>query len=205
MDPRLRCEVVPQEQVYELCFQLARAISASGYDAEIVVAISRGGFVPARHLCDFLGLSAMTSIKVQHYGPGARKQRRAWVKYPLSGGIEDRRVLLVDDVNDTGDTLQVAKEHLSSFAPAEVRTAVLHEKLTTTLEADYRAVEVRDWHWIVYPWAVFEDLGNFLSLMDPAPSDAADAAARLLADHGIRLDQRLASRVLEYSRRQVPG
>ena len=205
MTAGLRCEMVNQHQVYELCWGLAQRISASGYRPEILVAISRGGFVPARYLCDFLDISAMTSIKVQHYGPGAKKQRRAWVKYPLSGQIEDRRVLLVDDVNDTGDTLLVATEHLRSFAPTEVRTAVVHEKLTTTVAADYREVQVSDWHWIIYPWAIFEDVGSFLGQMAPAASDPADARQRLSAEHGIHMDDALVARVLEFSRQHRDG
>ena len=93
MQRELRCELVPQAEVYELCWELAEAVRASGYRPQVVIAIARGGFVPARYLCDFLSISAMTSIKVQHYAPGARKQRRAWVKYPLSGSIEGQKVL----------------------------------------------------------------------------------------------------------------
>jgi len=196
MTQKLRCELVSQEAVYELCWELARTIRDSGFQPEIVVAVSRGGCVPARYLCDFLGISALTSIKVQHYAPGAHKERKAWIKYPLSGRIEDRRVLVVDDVNDTGDTLAAALEHLGSFSPREVRTAVLHEKQTTELHADYRVVDVTDWHWIVYPWAVFEDLGSFLAAMEPLPRGPDEAARRLLEDYGIRVERRQLERIL---------
>jgi len=193
---KFRCELVSQEAVYELCWELGQAIRSSGFQPDIMVAISRGGCVPARYLCDFLGISALTSVKVQHYAPGARKERSAWVKYPLSGRIDAERVLVIDDVNDTGDTLAAALEHLNSFAPGEVRTAVLHEKLTTQLHADYRAVIVREWHWIVYPWAVFEDLGGFLLGMKPVPKTPEDAARRLLEDYDVRVERLQLERIL---------
>jgi hypoxanthine phosphoribosyltransferase len=195
MEQELRCELVPQSQVYELCWELAAAIRASGYHPEVVIAIARGGFVPARYLCDFLSISAMTSIKIQHYAPGARKQGRAWVKYPLGGSIEGQQVLLVDDVNDTGDTLEAALDHLKGFGAADLRTAVLHEKLTTRFRAHYRVREVRDWHWIVYPWAVFEDLLAFLHEMQPPPVSADQAAQRLREDYGIEIPKRQVERI----------
>jgi hypoxanthine phosphoribosyltransferase len=195
MDRALHCELVTQAQVYELCWQLAQAVRDSGYRPEVVIAIARGGFVPARYLCDFLSISAMTSIKVQHYAPGARKQRRAWVKYPLGGSIEGQKVLLVDDVNDTGDTLEAALDHLKSFGAGDLRAAVLHEKLTTRLRADYRVLEVRDWHWVVYPWAVFEDLLAFLRGMQPPPVSAEQAAQRLGEDYGIEIPQQQLRRI----------
>jgi hypoxanthine phosphoribosyltransferase len=195
MDRELHCELVTEAQVYELCWELAEAVRASGYRPEVVVAIARGGFVPARYLCDFLSISAMTSIKVQHYAPGARKQRRAWVKYPLGGSIEGQNVLLVDDVNDTGDTLEAALDHLRGFGAGDLRTAVLHEKLTTRFRADYRVLEVRDWHWIVYPWAVFEDLLAFLRGMHPPPTSPEQAGQRLREHYGIEISQNQLQRV----------
>lgn len=195
MERELRCELVPQEQVYELCWQLAELVRGSGFRPQVVIAIARGGFVPARYLCDFLSISAMASIKVQHYDPGARTQHRAWVRYPLGGSIEGLDVLVVDDVNDSGDTLEAALEHLQGFGARSLRTAVLHEKLTTRIRADYRAFEVRDWHWIIYPWAVFEDLQAFLRGMQPPPASATEAGERLNYQYGIRLPQTQIARI----------
>jgi hypoxanthine phosphoribosyltransferase len=193
---RLRCELVSQEAVYELCWELARAIRSSGFRPDVLVAISRGGCVPARYLCDFLDISALTTVKVEHYVAGAHKQQRTVIRYPLSGTIEDQRVLVVDDVNDTGDTLVAALDHLDRFGAREIRTAVLHEKSTTERRADYAVVEVKDWHWIVYPWAVFEDLGSFLEEMEPVPAQPDEAARRLWEEHCIRIGRHQLERIL---------
>lgn len=196
MEERFYCELVSLDIVYDTSWALGKAVRESGYAPDVVVAIARGGFVPARFLCDFLGIADMTSLKVQHYAPGAAKERRAWVKYPVGGDIHDKKVLVVDDVNDTGDTLKVAVDHLQSLGVPEIRTAVLHEKQTSAIRADYRAVDVLDWHWIIYPWAVVEDVGGFIAKMEPPPATPGEAADRLAEEYGIQLPERRLSMIM---------
>jgi hypoxanthine phosphoribosyltransferase len=50
MTPKLRCELVPHETVYDLPWTVAGKVRASGYEPDLVIAISRGGFTPARGL-----------------------------------------------------------------------------------------------------------------------------------------------------------
>lgn len=190
MTERLRCQLVSLEEVYELSYRLARAVRASGYHPQLVVAISRGGYVPARLLCDFLDLSELTSIRIQHYVRAATREAAACVKMPLCVDARGRRLLVVDDVNDSGETLRVARAHLAGYAPAEVRTAVLHEKTASPQRADYAAQTLAQWRWIIYPWALVEDVGGFLREMDPPPREAAEAARRLKEDYGLELPAR---------------
>jgi len=196
MPATMHCELVTLQAVYDLSYQLACQVRDSGYRPDLVVAIARGGFAPARFVCDFLGIRDMTSIKVQHYGAGAQKEARAWVKYPRAADIAGLQVLVVDDVNDTGDTLVVAREHLLEAAPAEVRTAVLHEKATSPVHADYHAAEVLEWRWIIYPWARVEDIGGFVRRMQPPPDDNATVRRRLAEDYGLTLDAAETERIL---------
>ena len=196
MSERIPCELVTLQAVYELSYQLACQIRDSQFAPDVVIAIARGGFVPARFVCDFRGLHDMTSIKVQHYAPGAEKEDKAYVKYPLGGDIHGQRVLIVDDVNDTGDTLIVARRHIQAAGPAQVRTAVLHEKATSPVHADYHAAEVLEWRWIIYPWARVEDIGGFIRRMDPRPGDTAAIRERLRQDYGIDIDAAETERIL---------
>jgi hypoxanthine phosphoribosyltransferase len=196
MAERMDCELVALEEVYELSWTLASKVRRSGYDAEVVVAIARGGFPPARFLCDFLGIPDMACIQVQHYAPGAQQEARARIRFPLGGDVRGLRVLVVDDVNDSGDTFRAALDHLADSGAAAIRTACLHEKTTTVTPADFRAVEVREWHWIIYPWAVMEDVGGFLRRLPSVPS-AEEAAQHLEETYGIRLARRQLERVLE--------
>lgn len=182
-----RCEVVGWSRIDALVRRLAQRIGESGYRPDIVVAIGRGGYVPGRLLADWLGLMDLASFKIEHYRH-ARKIHAARVRYPLSADLSGRRVLLVDDVADSGETFAVALRHLRKCGtPAEIKTAVLHYKTTSPYVPDYYAHKSIKWRWIVYPWAVAEDVGGFLCAMTPVPADLDDAAQRLAAEHGIRL------------------
>ena len=181
MPERMRCELISWPETERLCQRLAELIRASGYRPELVIAIGRGGYVPARLLCDELHLMGLTSIKIEHYLSGANRQKEAVIRYPLKADIRGLRVLLVDDVNDSGDTLAVATQHLQAFQPCEVRTAVMHNKTVTRFKVDYCARKIIKWRWLIYPWAVNEDICGFLQRLVPAPASMEDAQ-KLLAE-----------------------
>lgn len=185
----MRCELITWSEVQRLCLRLANLIRESDYHPDIVVAIGRGGFVPARLLCDYLDIMALTSIKIEHYLAGSSKQEQAVIRYPLCTPIKDLRVLLVDDVNDSGDTLDIAIQHLNSFQPREVRTAVMHHKTSTHFNVDYQAKTIIKWRWLIYPWAMVEDISDFIQRMTPPPTTLQAAQQQLAEQYGIKISQ----------------
>jgi len=138
--------------------------SDSNRQPDLVIAIGRGGFVPARVVCDELLITSLTSIRLEHWGPAASRKEKALVKYPIACSVEDKDLLVIDDVSDTGDTLSAAVGYLQQLHPSRIRTGVLHHKVSSQFNPDYYAELVRDWHWIIYPWAIHEDLCGFLEL-----------------------------------------
>ncbi len=196
MSDNLRCELISQQVVYDLVYKLAAQIANSNYQPDLVVAISRGGFTPARVLCDVLGLFNLTSIRIVHYRKAAVHEQQAYVKYPLCMDIADQRILLVDDVNDTGDTLRAGRAHLEGLGPTEVRIAVLHEKIRSPVKAEYVAEILDEWRWLIYPWAVVEDVGGFLREMTPPPDTTDQAAEWLKKTYGLELQYDQLERLL---------
>ena len=192
----MRCEVLTWNRFYALARTLARRVRESGYRPDVIVAIGRGGYVPARVLSDFLGLMDMTSFRIEHYR-AREKQGAARVRYPLSADLSGRRVLLVDDVSDSGETFAAALDHLRDRGAAEVRTAVVLHKVVSPYVPDYYAGKVIEWRWIIYPWAVAEDVGGILRAMALRPGDIDEAARRLEAEHGIRLPRGVLQDVLD--------
>lgn len=196
----MKVQLLSPDEVVDACDVLARRIRASRFQPEVIIAVARGGFMPARFLCDFLELGTLCSIRVQHYAAGASKGKEARVTIPLATDVRGARVLVVDDVNDSGDTLRAARSYLEPLAPAELRTAVLHEKLVTTCPADFSAGEVRKWRWMLYPWAMVEDVAQFLREMVPAPQGAAETLKRLQVTYGLTLTPSQLARVVYFGR-----
>ena len=113
MSPPIPCELITWNRFHSQARKLARMVRASGWRPDTLVAIGRGGYMPARVLSDFLDLADLTSFKVEHY-QSTHISKQAVVRYPLSGSLKGRKVLLVDDVSDSGDTFVAAIAHVKS-------------------------------------------------------------------------------------------
>ncbi len=88
--PVQHCEVVGWGEVCRLASRLARIIRTADYHPDIVVAIARGGWIPARLLCDQLDLFNLVSLRIAHY-VGAEKSAQACMVDPLGVDIRDKR------------------------------------------------------------------------------------------------------------------
>jgi hypoxanthine phosphoribosyltransferase len=188
----MRCELISWAAVQKMCQGLAGLVRASAYRPDIVIAIGRGGYVPARLVCDYLDIMALTSIRVEHYLSGSERQEQTIIRYPLCTDIMNRHVLLVDDVNDSGDTLAVATQYLQTLQPCEIRTAVMQHKNGSGFAVDYCARKVIKWRWLIYPWAVNEDISGFLKQLSPVPQSLQAAQQFLAGQFGIKISsQRL--------------
>ena len=192
----MRCELVTWGEVYRLSRCLAEMIRQADFRPQVVVAIARGGYVPARILCDFLGIYNLVSIRIAHYESGAHITEQARLSSPLALDVRGLQVLLVDDVSDTGETLALAVKHIQSFAPAQLRLAVLHHKEVSPVIPDFFAKTIVKWRWLVYPWAVIEDLSSFVAGMSEHPDSAEETVCRLKAQHGIDVPLRTAEDVV---------
>jgi len=152
------------EDVERLSEELAQKIIESGFEPDVVVAISRGGFDPARILCDQLGIRRLASVQVEFYSGIQDTAEKPRIVYPLNADVRGKRVLLVDDVSDTGDSLMLAKEHVLAGSPGELKVATLHIKPWTSLRPDYHASETEAW--IVYPWEPVESIRSIAAKLE---------------------------------------
>lgn len=199
----MQVELVSWNDVYARCRSIAHALREQDIAPDLIIAIARGGFAPARVLCDFLDIHDLASFKVEHYAAGAREKSVARVVFPVNTDIRNRRVLLVDDVNDSGDTLAVARPYLRELEPASLHTAVLDQKQNSPESVDLQGRLVTQWRWLTYPWAVMEDLSAWMRDREPRPASRTEMRQALEQAHGIRPADATLDDVMAYLRWRV--
>lgn len=132
--------------------ELSRKIVASGFVPEVVVAIARGGLLPAGAIAYGLGAKNCGTLNVEFYtGIGTVLDQPEVLPPELDlGYLKGRRVLLVDDVADSGQTLKLGVELLEAEG-ALVRSVTIFTKPTTIVQPDY--VWKHTNLWIDFPWS----------------------------------------------------
>ncbi|WP_448852685.1 phosphoribosyltransferase [Corynebacterium sp. 335C] len=132
--------------------ELAQQIVDSGYEPEIIIAVARGGLLPAGALSYSMGVKLSDAINVEFYTDVHETLPDPVLLEPLLDvdSIDNRRLLVVDDVADSGRTLHLVLELLAKHG-AEVRSAVLYAKSASVISPDY--VWKRTDEWIVFPWS----------------------------------------------------
>lgn len=143
----------------ELCRALALRV-AHDYDPELVVGVAKAGVIPAVVVASILQRD-FASFAITR--PNTARRPTLVTEPPPS--VTSRRILIVDETCDTGDTLKLAVSAVRRLRPAEVRTAVSFR--TGPYEPDYHALETESY--IVLPWdrEVIED-GEFVQRPDYA-------------------------------------
>jgi hypoxanthine phosphoribosyltransferase len=185
------CTITNWDYIYGLCRDVSDQVKTAPFEPEVVVALARGGWFAGRCCCDFLGLDDLTSLKIEHYVGTAKKTGEPVIRYPMpEGSVEEKDVLVVDDIADTGESLMRATEYVQDREPNDIRTATLQLLGTSEFEPDFIGERLDHWAWIVYPWNFVEDLLELIEGVmekDDGGPYAPGEIRHLLADyHGIQ-------------------
>lgn len=152
---------VTWKDYHALSQKIAAALLVHEKPFDIIVAIGRGGLTFGHLMSDFLRIP-ICSITIQSY-TDIQKQGEVHITEELSSGISGKRVLLVDDISDTGTTLKRALSYVREFHPSAVTTATLFYKPHSTLRPDYFAKQTT--LWILQPFEVTEWVYTFTKKM----------------------------------------
>ena len=195
-DDKFDCEVMDWELFNSLSEEVARKIIESGYRADFMVGLARGGWVLSRMLCDFLAIKDLVSLKVEHWGVTATPDGKAQLKYPFEIDLTGRSVLVVDDITDTGDSMKIATEYVETKNPEEIRTAALRHITGSKFTPDYYGDEI-SWRWVIFPWNYIEDMCNIVPKASEGTDDPTEIKRRIKVDHKIDIDEDEIARILE--------
>lgn len=165
------------DDVQRLSEKVSDLIMDSGYKPDIMIAISRGGFDPARIISDQLDIRKLASLQIIYYtGLNTRKDEPE-VLFPLNAQIEGLKVLVVDDVSDSGNSLIVVKRYIEEKGASEVKLATLHHKPWSKFMPDFYGEEVDKW--IIYPWEPRESVIELAQMLIKAGMDKSMISAKL--------------------------
>jgi hypoxanthine phosphoribosyltransferase len=137
---------------------LAEAVHADGYRPDMVLGVARGGLLVAGALAYALDVKNTWTMNVEFYTGVDERLPVPMILPPVPElvDLDEARVLIADDVADTGATLKLVKDFCAGKV-AEVRVAVLYEKPRSIVQSEY--VWRRTDHWITFPWSADEPVG----------------------------------------------
>lgn len=128
--------------------RLAQAVAAEGNRFDLVIGIARGGVPVAMVVSDRLG-AKVDFINVKSYtGLGSRTKPK--ILATITEEMGGKRILLVDDIVDEGDTMRTVTEYLTVRGPASIKTAVLFTKPWSSVQPNYSLGVVESW--VVFPY-----------------------------------------------------
>ena len=145
-------EIMTWELFGEASRALAQMVADDGYEPDMILSIARGGLHIGGAMGYAMSVKNTYTMNVEFYtGVDERLEvPRILPPAPDFVDLHDARILIVDDVADTGHTLK-SVEQFCEGKVGEVRTAVLYEKSHSVVQCDY--VWKRTDRWINFPWS----------------------------------------------------
>ncbi|MFF1681621.1 phosphoribosyltransferase [Streptomyces sp. NPDC058256] len=133
--------------------ELAQTIADDGYEPDVILSIARGGVFVAGGLAYALDCKNIHLVNVEFYSGVNETLEMPVMLAPVPNVIDftNKKVLIADDVADTGKTLKLVHDFCLDEV-AEVRSAVIYEKSHSLVKCEY--VWKRTEAWINFPWSV---------------------------------------------------
>jgi hypoxanthine phosphoribosyltransferase len=148
-------EVPSFSQIMQMFFCQAQKIRSCPFLPDVVVGVARGGVVSARFLADLLD-AEFAMLQVEFYTGIAQRRAEPLLRGGLTCGVAGKAVLLVDDIADSGRTLQFAVQHVMGLGACAVKTATLYCKPSSVFIPDFYEKQTK--RWVVFPWELQETL-----------------------------------------------
>ncbi|MFX1334432.1 MAG: phosphoribosyltransferase [Promethearchaeota archaeon] len=150
--------------IESLTVQLYSLVREDNFSPDIIAGISRGGLVPARiisdlYLCEF-EKPTLAIMQIGFYSGVGKTEKEPIIYQDLPGHIHGKKILLIDDVADSGISLDFALTYLNMKKPLEVRIGTLYYKPWSTVKPRYYVEETESW--IIFPHERYEFMSEQL-------------------------------------------
>jgi hypoxanthine phosphoribosyltransferase len=178
MNPELEFEVPKWIQIYRMLLNLAVKIRKNGFKPDIIVGVSRGGWPPARVLSDLMDNSNLANVRAEFYLGVAETKEEPVLTQPVSMEVAGKKVLVVDEVADTGKSLKLVKEHIIEQGAREVKIATVYYKPWSIVKPDYYEKETS--LWIVFPWEIKETLRKIVKKCEKTGKPIREETVKLV-------------------------
>ncbi len=146
----IKLEVPTWDQIYEMLLNMAEKVCEDCFRPDMLLGISRGGLPPARVMSDLLENPEIANVKVEFYVGVAETKKEPTITQPVSMPVKGKKVLILDDVADSGESLRLVKDHVMKQGAEAAKTATIYYKPWSVTVPDYYEKETRCW--VVFPW-----------------------------------------------------
>jgi hypoxanthine phosphoribosyltransferase len=145
-------EELPWQRFGSAAAELAERVTADGFTPDLILAVARGGLFVAGALAYALGVKNVAVINVEFYTGIDERLDMPVVLPPVPNTVDlaGARVLIADDVADTGETLRLVRDFCADHV-ADARCAVLYQKPQSSVDCEY--VWRNTDRWINFPWS----------------------------------------------------
>lgn len=173
----LKYEAPTWNKIYIMLLDLADRIRKDRFKPDIIAGVSRGGWLPARVLSDLLSNPNLANVGVGFYVGIAETKSEPKLTQPISLRVVGNKVLIVDEVADTGESLKLVSEHIVEEGAREVKTATVYYKPWSIVKPDYYSKETSKW--IVFPWEVKETVREIVKKGEEKGRSVEEESANL--------------------------
>jgi hypoxanthine phosphoribosyltransferase len=150
IEKKLEFEVPSWTQIYSLLQKLAEMIQKSEYEPDVIVGVSRGGWIPARIMSDLLDNPKLANVATEYYVGITQTKQEPSLTQQVSLPVENKKVLVVDDIADTGESLKLINAHLKEQGASEIRIVTIYYKPWSVTVPHY--YEKETCLWVIFPW-----------------------------------------------------
>src|SRR4030043_673543 len=168
--------LLSREQIDSIVKTLAEQISRDYREKELIlVCILKGAFMFLSDLIRHLRILVKVDfVRLTSYGAGMKSSGLVEITKDIEIPIEGKNVLIIEDIVDSGRTLQFLKEHLALSNPSSIKICALLDKKArreVKVEADYLGKEIEDIFIVGYGIDFNEDYRNLPEIYYVTPAE----------------------------------